>query len=73
MYKYNNLCETNDPYHFNDKIDKKYLDLNEIKLRIDKGEDIIGRKDNFIKVNLDNSFPKFLINNQSIYSDWLIL
>ena len=73
LYKYKNLCETDDPIHFKEKIDEKYLNIEEIKKRINEGQDIIGRKDNFIKVNLDNSFPKFLINNQSIYSDWLIL
>ena len=73
LYKYKNLCETDDPIHFKEKIDEKYLNIEEIKKRINEAQDIIGRKDNFIKVNLDNSFPKFLINNQSIYSDWLIL
>ena len=73
LYKYKNLCETDDPIHFKEKIDEKYLNIEEIKKRINEGQDIIGRKDNFIKVNLDNSFPKFLINNQSIYRDWLIL
>ena len=73
LYKYKNLCETDDPIHFKEKIDHKYLNIEEIKKRINEGQDIIGRKDSFIKVNLDNSFPKFLINNQSLYSDWLIL
>ena len=73
LYKYKNLCETNDPVHFKEKIDEKYLNLEEIKKRITEGEDIIGRKDNFIKVNLDGSFPDFLLNNKSFYSDWLIL
>ncbi len=73
LYKYNNLCETNDPYHFNEKIDKKYLDLNEIKLRIDKGEDIIGRNDTFKKVSIDNSFPEYILSNMSIYKDWIKL
>ena len=67
------MCETDGPIHFKEKIDEKYLNLEEIKKRINEGQDIIGRKDNFIKVNLDNSFPKFLINNKSFYSDWLIL
>ena len=31
LYKYQNLCETNDPYHFNEKIDEKYLNISEIK------------------------------------------
>ena len=73
LYKYQNLCETDDPIHFKEKIDEKYLNLEEIKKRISQGEDIIGRKDNFIKVNLDDSFPEFLLNNKSSYSDWLIL
>ena len=49
LYKYKNLCETNDPYHFQEKIDDKYLDLMEIKKNIEKKQDIIGRKDNFQK------------------------
>ena len=57
------MCETDDPIHFKEKIDQKYLNIEEIKKRINEGQDIIGRKDSFIKVNLDNSFPKFLINN----------
>tara|TARA_Y100000741_G_scaffold62842_1_gene44727 strand:+ start:231 stop:1043 length:813 start_codon:yes stop_codon:yes gene_type:complete len=73
LYKYENLCETDDPIHFKEKIDKKYLNLEEIKKRITAGKDIIGRKDNFIKINIDNSFPKFLIDNKSIYKDWLAL
>ena len=56
LYKYQNLCETNDPINFKEKIDKKFLDINEISKRIELGDDIIGRKDNFSKVELDNSF-----------------
>ena len=73
LYKYKNLCETNDPVHFKESIDQKYLNIEEIKKRIDKGEDIIGRKDNFIKVDLDHSFPGFLVDNKSLYKEWLIL
>jgi len=73
LYKYKNLCETDDPVHFKEKIDEKYLNLEEIKKRIKDGEDIIGRSDNFIKVNLDDSYPSFLLNNKSLYNDWLIL
>ena len=65
------MCETNDPIHFKEKIEEKYLNLDEIKRRIDKREDIIGRKDQFIKVDLDNSFPEFLLNNKSNYKEWI--
>ena len=27
LYKYKNLCETNDPYVFKEKIDEKFLDV----------------------------------------------
>ena len=73
LYKYKNLCETNDPVHFKEKIDKKYLDIEEIKKRISKREDIIGRKDQFIKINLDKSFPEYLLLNKSNYKDWIEL
>ena len=72
LYKYKNLCETNDPYHFNEKIDQKYLDKNEIIKRIELGEDIIGRNDKFIKVDLDNSFPEYLIKNLNNFKDWIV-
>ena len=71
LYKYKNLCETNDPINFKEKIDEKYLDINEIKKRVVKGEDIIGRDDNFNKVPLDSSFPDYLIENIIKYKDWI--
>jgi len=73
LYKYNNLCETNDPYHFNEKIDQKYLDLNEIKNRIDLGQDIIGRNDTFQKIEIDNNFPDYINENKRMYKDWIKL
>ena len=72
LYKYKNLCETNDPIHFKESIDPKYLKLEEVKKRIVSGEDIIGRKDNFIKVKLDDAFPEYLTKNKVKYKDWII-
>jgi len=72
LYKYKNLCETNDPYNFKEKIDDKYLDINEINKRIDLGEDIIGRDEKFTAINLDKRFPDFLLKNKNFFSDWLI-
>ena len=73
LYKYQNLCETNDPINFKEKIDKKFLDINEISKRIELGDDIIGRKDNFSKVELDNSFPNYLLENREKYHEWIQL
>ena len=71
LYKYKNLCETNDPYHFKEKIDEKYLSLNEIKKKIDKRIDIIGRNDKFKKINIDKTFPKYILENINEFKDWI--
>ena len=72
LYKYENLCETNDPYHFKEKIDQKYLDINEINKRIKLGEDIIGRDEKYIPIYLDEKFPDFLLKNKEYFLDWLV-
>ena len=66
------MCETNDPYHFKEKIDQKYLDINEINKRIIAGEDIIGRDEKYIAVNLDEKFPDFILKNKKLFLDWLV-
>ena len=72
LYKYKNLCETNDPYNFNEKIDKKYLEINEIKKRMSLGQDIIGRKEIYKSKKLDESFPRYILDNKNLYKDWII-
>ena len=72
LYKYQNLCETNDPHVFKEKIDEKYLKVEEIKKRIESGEDIIGRKETYKAQKLDDSFPKYLLENKNLYKDWII-
>ena len=71
LYKYKNLCETNDSFIFNESIDQKYLDLESIKKKISSGEDIIGRNDSFKKIRIDNSFPRYILKNISLYKDWI--
>lgn len=72
LYKYKNLCETNDPVNFNEKIDEKHLNLNEIKKKIKNQTDIIGRNDSFTKIALNENFPEYLLNNKEFYEEWLI-
>ena len=67
------MCETNDPVNFKEKIDEKFLDINEISKRIELGEDIIGRKDNFYKIELDETFPDYLLDNREKYQEWIQL
>ena len=72
LYKYKNVCETNDQFVFKQKIKKKYLNENLIKKNIKKQSSIIGRKEKFNVQNLDNSFPSYLIKNKKFYSKWII-
>tara|TARA_Y100000590_G_scaffold376491_1_gene442099 strand:+ start:274 stop:1086 length:813 start_codon:yes stop_codon:yes gene_type:complete len=72
LYKYKNLCETNDPIHFNEKIDEKFLNLNEIIKRVNTGQDIIGRDDIFKKVNINETYPKYILNNINKFNDWIM-
>ena len=70
-YKYKNLCETNDPYHFKEKINEKYLDTNKIQENINKGKDLIGRNDTYQKIEIDNSYPDYFLKNINNYKDWI--
>ena len=72
LYKYKNLCETNDPYNFKEKIDEKYLDIQEIRKRVNSGLDIIGRKENYKPINLDSKFPEYILNNKKKLEKWII-
>ena len=71
LYKYNNLCETDDPINFKEKIDKRYLNLNEISLRVKQKIDIIGRDDEFCKVHVDETYPKYFRENIVKYLKWI--
>ncbi|MDB9810845.1 hypothetical protein OAB95_00140 [Candidatus Pelagibacter sp.] len=72
LYKYKNLCETNDPYVFKEKIDDKYLDIDEIIKKINTGKDLIGRDESYEKIELDESFPKYILDNLNNYKNWII-
>ena len=72
LYKYKNLCETNDPYNFKEKIEDKYLNLESIKKHIDLGVDIIGRNENYKPVKIDNNFPDYILRNLEKLNEWII-
>ena len=71
LYKYKNLCETNDQFVFHKKINKKYLNVKEIKKRMSLGLDIIGRDSVFKTQIIDDSFPKYLLKNIKLYKNWI--
>ena len=73
LYKYKNLCETNDPIHFKNKINEKYLNINNVEEKLLNKKDIIGRDDTFFKENIDETFPEFLTRNLNKYKKWVEL
>ena len=72
LYKYRNLCETNDPFIFKEKIDSKYLNEQEIELRINKGLDIIGRSEKYEKIDISKKYPKYILENINQYKNWIV-
>ncbi len=72
LYKYKNLCETDDPHVFKEKIDQKFLNIEEIEKRMKRGLDIIGRDELYKRINLDERFPDYLVNKQKELSDWIV-
>ena len=72
LYKYKNLCETNDPHVFKEKIDEKFLNLDEIKKRMNSGQDIIGRNENYNPIVLDNKFPDYIVKNKDNLKNWIV-
>ena len=57
--------------NFKEKIDEKYLSLNSINKMISEKKDIIGRNHSFKKISMDESFPKYLLNNLKNYEEWI--
>ena len=49
----------------------KYLNIDEIKKRVEHGDDIIGRDDKFNKIQIDNTYPDYIRRNLNFYIDWI--
>ena len=47
-----------------EKIDEKFLDINEIQKRIKNGSDILGRDENFLPIKIDDEFPDYILEKK---------
>ena len=72
LHKLKNLCETNDQFVFNTRIETRYLKESQIKKNIKNGISISGRNENFKLKKFDNSFPEYLVKNKKLYKAWII-
>ena len=59
-------------YAFINSIDKKFLNKKTIEKNINNHKDIIGRKDIFVKEDINKNYPKYILNNLSKFNDWII-
>mgnify|MGYP006425743279 CR=1 FL=1 len=66
-----NTYETKDDYIFYEKIDEKFLEIEAIEKNISNREDLIGRNEKYIIKNLDNSFPKYILENKNKLKAWI--
>ena len=67
LFKYKNLCEYKDNYAFMNSIDKRFLNK-----KTENHKDIIGRKDTFVKEDINKNYPKYILNNLEKFNDWII-
>ena len=49
-----------------------FKDLKGINFSIEKGEDLFDRKFKFKKIILDKDFPKYILENKSNFSQWIV-
>ena len=75
LYKYQNMAETKDNFFARDgidgSIDEKYLSIEQIKNSIEEGKNLVGKKEYFKKIELDNSFPEYILKNRDKYKNWI--
>ena len=49
-----------------------FANLHNIEKKINEGLDIFDRQINYKKVKIDNSFPKYIIENKEKFKKWII-
>ena len=52
--------------------DSKFSNIDIIKNKIINQIDLFGRGHKYIKINLDDTFPKYIVNNKNLYFDWIL-
>ena len=50
----------------------RYSSPNVIKEKIEKKEDLFNRGYKYKKIELDNSFPKYLLQNNELYKEYIL-
>ena len=51
---------------------KNFTNLDKISDSVEKGIDIFDREMNYQKIDFDNSFPNYILNNKNKFKDWIL-
>ncbi len=51
---------------------EEFTNIESIKKRISMGEDLFQRKVNYKIINVDETFPEYIINNKKMFEDWIL-
>mgnify|MGYP006169496831 FL=1 len=76
LYKYKNMAETKDIFVWegsvDGKIDPKYLSVEQIENSIKEGRNLAGKNEYFQKIEIDNSYPKYILQNLLKLKEWIV-
>ena len=50
----------------------EFIDEKNIRLKIDRHEDLFNRNMKYKVIEVDRSFPEYIVNNQEILKEWII-
>ena len=51
---------------------EEFFDIKTIDDKISQSKDILGRDFNYKKIELDNTYPEFILNNREIFNKWIL-
>jgi len=76
LYKYKNMAETKDIFVWegsvDGKIDPKYLSVEQIENSIKEGRNLAGKNEYFQKIEIDSSYPKYILQNLIKLKEWIV-
>ena len=51
---------------------KEFTDIDSIRKKISLGEDLFNRKISYKKLEIDKSFPEYIVKNKEKFKDWIL-
>ena len=51
---------------------EEFTNIDFIKKKVSSGEDLFHRKIEYKRINIDNTFPDYIIKNKKMFKDWIL-